>query len=144
MKAALIIPKDMHDGSIPAAPLKLLGYIPVVARSAANAAQFVKATGFDIVIIYQPTLPGDRRSLAGEIRRAQRSALVILATDSEAIYAKARAWQYPGLTAVLREPICFNAIWRVVEFERDGFGCPTGWLPAEKERRLTPPLSADH
>jgi len=144
MKAALIIASDMHDALAHAAPAKLLGYIPVVAKNAAIAAHFLKVTGFELVIIHQPTLPGDRRSLAGEIKRTQRSALVILATDSDAIYAKARTCFYSGLTAVLREPLTYKAMWRIVEYERDGFGCHPGWVPADEERRLSPPFSADH
>jgi hypothetical protein len=144
MKAALIIARDMHDASVRAAPLKLLGYIPVIAKNAGSAAHFFKVTGFDLVIIHQPTLPNDRRSLAGEIKRAQRTALVILATDCDAVYAKARTCCYSGLTAVLREPVTYKAMWRIVEYERDGFGCHPGWVPASEERRVSLPFSADY
>lgn len=136
MNSALVIRSTSNPCTDLVSYMKMLGYLTVTANESTSALKVVSTIRFDVVIICTPTRGKGRRSLAGEIRTLSRSAIVILVTPCEETYAMAKACRYSGVTAVLRAPTSFTHIWRVLEYQRDGFGCHPGWVDNVYERRL--------
>ena len=144
MKIALIVEDDPQCASRLQVQMKLLGYTTFVASTSARALNIVKVCGIDVILISVPTRLSERRSFAGELKSLLRTATVVLITECDVVHSQARSRRYSGLSAVLRGPSALVALWRVLEYERDGFGCHPGWVAAKHERRVPLQISADH
>lgn len=144
MKIALVVEDDPLCASKLQIQMKLLGYTTFVASTSARALNIVKVCGIDVILISVPTRFSERRSFAGELKSLLRTSTVVLITDCDVVHSHARSHRYSGLSAVLRGPSTLVALWRVLEYERDGFGCHPGWVTAEQERRVPLQISADY
>jgi len=136
MKIALVVEDDPVCASRLQIQMKLLGYTTFVASTSARALNIVKACSIDIILISVPTRLYERRSFAGELKSLLRTTTVVLITECDIVHSHAKSRRYSGLSAVLRGPSTLLALWRALEYERDGFGCHPGWVTAEQERRL--------
>lgn len=136
MKIALVVEDDPVRASTLQLQLKLLGYATFIASTSARALNIVKMCGIDVIVISVPTRLSERRSFAGELKSFLRTATVILITECDIVHSHAKSLRYSGLTAVLRGPSTLLALWRALEYERDGFGCHPGWVPTSEERRV--------
>lgn len=144
MKIALVVEDDPECALRLQTQLKILGYATFVASTSTKALNIVKACGIDVILISVPTRSGERRSFAGELKSLLRSATVVLVTECGLTYSDARSLRYSGLSAVMRGPATLTALWRVLEWERDGFGCHPGWVASAAERRSPLQIPADH
>lgn len=143
MKIALVVEDDPELASALQTKLKLLGYIAFIATTHARALAVVKVCRIELILISTPTRSHERRSFAGELKCVLRTANVVLITSCDVTYSQAKSLRYSGLSAVMKGPPTFTALWRVVERERDGFGCHPGWVAAAAERRAPLQISAD-
>lgn len=144
MKIALVVEDDPVCASKLQLQMKLLGYTTFVASTSARALNIVKVCGIDVILISVPTRLSERRSFAGELKSFLRTATVVLITECDVVHLHARSRRYSGLSAVLRGPATLMAIWRTLEFQRDGFGCHPGWVNAKQERRIPLQISTAH
>jgi len=144
MKIALVVEDDPVCASKLQLQMKLLGYTTFVASTSARALNIVKVCGIDVILISVPTRLSERRSFAGELKSLLRTATVVLITECDVVHSHARSRRYSGLSVVLRGPVTLMAIWRALEFERDGFGCHPGWVAAKHERRVPLLIRAGH
>ena len=143
MKIALVVEDDPICACRLQIQMKLLGYATFIASTSARALNIVKVCGADVILISVPTRLSERRSFAGELKSLLRTATVVLITECDVVHSDARSHRYSGLSAVLRGPSTLVALWRVLEYERDGFGCHPGWVAAKHERRVPLQISAD-
>ena len=144
MKIALVVEDDPLCASKLQIQMKLLGYTTFVASTSARALNIVKVCSIDIILISVPTRSCERRSFAGELKSLLRTATIVLITECDVVHSHARSRRYSGLSAVLRGPSTLVALWRALEYERDGFGCHPGWVPTSEERRVPLRISPAH
>jgi CheY-like chemotaxis protein len=143
MKIALVVADDPMSANVLQTQLKLLGYTTFIASTQARALNISEVCGVDVILITQPTRPHDRRSFGGELKSRLRKATIVLVTNCSIAYSQAKSCRYSGISAVMKGPPTLTALWRVLECEKDGFGCHPGWVTAEKERRVPLRISAD-
>jgi DNA-binding NtrC family response regulator len=135
MKIALVVEEESEAGSRLQAKLKLLGFTAYIAKTCMIALKLVKIMTFDVILISAPTRNRERRSFAGELKDCSHHSTVILITECSQLYNAAKSCQFSCVTAVLRGPATLSSLWRVIEFERDGFGCHAGWVALNEDRR---------
>lgn len=137
MKLSLIVQSGSYLDADLVAQMKMLGYFTVATNSTSRAVQIVKAVKFDVILLCKLKRPPERRSLASELKNLSRNSLIVLITSCPETYRKAKACHFSGLTAALRTPTNINALWRILEYGQEGFGCHPGWVNACDERRKT-------
>jgi DNA-binding response OmpR family regulator len=135
MKVALVLEKDRHSYQKVSELLKWFGYMPVPTWTPQEALCAASAISFDIIVTCTATIPEDRRSLTGELKRIASKAIVLLICDKDDESNKAAIWKYPGTSAIIIRPPSVDAFRRVLEFGIDGCGLQAVHVPVAEERR---------
>ena len=135
MKCALVLEKDQVAYSDTSRLLKSLGYVPAPVRTPLEALNVASALDFDIIITWTATIPDDRRSLAGELKRLAPEAAVIVVQDGAQGEHEHPIGESEGVSAVLQRPIRGRDLRKIVEFGVDGFGLQPAYLPRAQDRR---------
>lgn len=133
MKYALVLESCTKTCNETSALLASLGYLitPVFSpKKALHAAHMIQ---FDLIVTSTASIPGDRRSLTGELARCSPEAVLILLTDAGPGRINGFA---EGVTAVLGRPLSVDALKEVVDRAPPEPGIvlpPPG--PADERRR---------
>src|SRR5690242_4200235 len=134
MKYALVLEKNTQACNNTSIVLASMGYLitpvfnPIKALHAAHMIQF------DLIVTYTTAIPGDRRSLTGELARCSPDAILILLLDADAGPADANV---DGVSAIFYRPLSADKVIALVESEPNGFRMspPPERLARERRRR---------
>lgn len=102
-KCALLPEKDQDSCHKTTDTLKWLGYKVAPVRSPREALSVVGALRFDLIVTCTITMPDDRRSFTGELKRSGPGAAIVLIAD-EAYGKEERPKSYAGISAVVERP----------------------------------------
>ena len=129
MKYALVLESCTKTCNDTSTLLASLGYLitPVFSpKKALHAAHMIQ---FDLIVTCTAGIPGDRRSLTGELARCSPEAVLILLADAEPGHVNGHA---EGVSAILRRPLTADDVREVVDR-----------APGDPGMQLPPPVPAD-
>lgn len=129
MKYALVLESCTKTCNDTSTLLASLGYLitPVFSpKKALHAAHMIQ---FDLIVTCTASMPGDRRSLTGELARCSPDAVLILLADAEPERINGYA---EGVSAILTRPLTADGVKEVIDRE-----------PGDSAILLPPPGPAD-
>lgn len=133
MKFALLYEANRAASDASSAVLSSMGYLPFAVFTAEKALQAACVVKFDLIVTCTAVIPGDRRSLTGELKRcAPDSAIVLMADPVLGVQSKGIC---AGVSRVLCTPLTAQDLRSVVEFGIDGCGLQPAAVQASEERR---------
>jgi DNA-binding response OmpR family regulator len=133
MKFALLYEANRASSDAAAAVLSSMGYLPFAVFTAEKALQAAYVVKFDLIITCTAVIPGDRRSLTGELKRCSpNSAIVLMADPVHGVQSKGIC---AGVSRILCAPLTAQDLRSVVEFGIDGYGLQPAAVQSSKERR---------
>jgi CheY-like chemotaxis protein len=131
MKYALLFDDDPAARRHSAALLKSLGYTVAETATADAALNATRALHFDVILTAGCTMPGDRRTLVGELQRYAPDTPTILLVPEDA----ALPVLYTRFSATLTKPVTVRSLRHALEFGLDGTGAHPVPLAVRHERR---------
>lgn len=134
MKPALILEKDVASRAKTAQILKSLGYVSAPVQTPGEALSVARAINFHLIVTFTDTIPNDRRSLTGELKRASPEAAVVLLIDNEDQNKNEETHCCHGLKRVNRSS-SVEVLRRIVKDGVEDCGLPASNIPASEERR---------
>lgn len=112
MKYALVLERSSETCNDTSTVLASLGYLitPVFSpKKALHAAHMIQ---FDLIVTWTSSIPGDRRSLTGELARCSPDAAVILLADPQSGRTDSNL---DGVSAILYRPFTARDLKAIVE-----------------------------
>lgn len=116
MKYALILEKNSELCNNTAAVLSSMGYLTTPVFNQKKALYAARLIQFDLIVTCTASIPGDRRSLTGELKRCLPEATILLLADPES--APPADGKLDGVSAVLYRPLTAQAVRAIVEPEQ--------------------------
>lgn len=102
MKYALVLESNSETCNNTAELVASMGYLVTPVFSPKKALHAAHMIQFDLIVTCTACIPGDRRSLTGELARCSPDALLILVAEPE---LKAANCEFKGVNAVLNRPV---------------------------------------
>jgi CheY-like chemotaxis protein len=132
MKYALVLESNSETCNDTAKLVASIGYLvtPVFnPKKALHAAHMIQ---FDLIVTCTTTIPGDRRSLTGELARCSPDATLIFVAESE---LDVQNGQFEGVNAIIKRPVVVEDLKSAIDHGLDRL--PPRALPlwATRERR---------
>ena len=112
MKYALVLERSSETCNDTSTVLGSLGYLitPVFSpKKALHAAHMIQ---FDLIVTWTTSIPGDRRSLTGELARCSPGAAIVLLADPQSELIDRNL---DGVTAILYRPLTAGDLEALVE-----------------------------
>lgn len=116
MKYALILEKNSELCNNTAAVLSSMGYLTTPVFNQKKALYAARLIQFDLIVTCTAHIPGDRRSLTGELKRCLPEATILLLADPES--APPAEGTLDGVSAILYRPLTEEAVRRILEPEQ--------------------------
>lgn len=116
MKYALILEKNSELCNNTAAVLSSMGYLTTPVFNQKKALYAARLIQFDLIVTCTAHIPGDRRSLTGELKRCLPEATILLLADPES--APPTGGKLDGVSAILYRPLTEEAVRNILEPEQ--------------------------
>lgn len=116
MKYALILEKNSELCNNTAAVLSSMGYLTTPVFNQKKALYAARLIQFDLIVTCTALIPGDRRSLTGELKRCLPDATILLLADPGS--APPADGKPDGVSAILYRPLTEEAVRSIVEPEQ--------------------------
>jgi DNA-binding response OmpR family regulator len=116
MKYALILEKNSELCNNTAAVLSSMGYLTTPVFNQKKALYAARLIQFDLIVTCTALIPGDRRSLTGELKRCLPEATILLLADPES--APPADGKLDGVSAILYRPLTEEAVRNILEPEQ--------------------------
>lgn len=116
MKYALILEKNSELCNNTAAVLSSMGYLTTPVFNQKKALYAARLIQFDLIVTCTAHIPGDRRSLTGELKRCLPEATILLLADPES--APPAEGTLDGVSAILYRPLTEEAVRNILEPEQ--------------------------
>jgi CheY-like chemotaxis protein len=128
MKYALILEKNSELCNNTAAVLSSMGYLTTPVFNQKKALYAARLIQFDLIVTCTSLIPGDRRSLTGELKRCLPDATILLLADpGSTLPAEGKL---DGVSAILYRPLTEEAVRSIVDPEQP----PSAQQIAERRR----------
>ncbi|MGZ5147796.1 MAG: hypothetical protein ACXWCP_30035 [Burkholderiales bacterium] len=133
MKYALVLESSSETCNTTANLMALMGYLVTPVFSPKKALHAAHMIQFDLIVTCTASIPGDRRSLTGELARCSPDAVIILIAESDSIAAND---QFEGVNAIIRRPVSIHDLRNAVDHAEalPNQALPLG-LASERRRR---------
>lgn len=134
MKYALVLERDSKTCNETASLVASMGYLVTPVFSPKKALHAAHMIQFDLIVTCTATIPGDRRSLTGELARCSPDAILVLLEDEA---ASVPAGQIEGVNRTIKRPVVAEDLRRLIDHGIDTLPplpLPL-WLPRERRRR---------
>jgi DNA-binding NtrC family response regulator len=118
MKYALLFDEDPSARRHSAALLKSLGYLVAETATVDAALNAMRALHFDVILTAASCMPGDRRTLPGELQHYAPDTPTILLLAEDAAMPPI----YTRFSATLSKPVTVRSLRHALEFGLDGTG----------------------
>jgi CheY-like chemotaxis protein len=106
MKYALVLESNSETCNTTADLVASMGYLVTPVFSPKKALHAAHMIQFDLILTCTASIPGDRRSLTGELARCSPDALLVLVAEPELkAVDKAVAGQFLGVNAIIHRPV---------------------------------------
>jgi CheY-like chemotaxis protein len=102
MKYALVLESNSETCNNTAELVASMGYLVTPVFSPKKALHAAHMIQFDLILTCTASIPGDRRSLTGELARCSPDALLVLVAEPE---LKAVDGQFLGVNAIINRPV---------------------------------------
>lgn len=129
MKYALLFDEDISARRHTAVLLKSLGYLVAETESVDAALNAMRALHFDVIFTAGAQVPGDRRTLPGELQHYAPGTPTILLLGEDA----AMPAIYTRFSATLTKPVTVRSLRHALEFGLDGTGAHA--VPSLRQER---------
>jgi CheY-like chemotaxis protein len=131
MKYALVLESNSETCNHTAGLVASLGYLVTPVFSSKKALHAAHMIQFDLIVTCTASIPGDRRSLTGELARCSPDAVLVFVAEPE---LKAVNGQIEGVNAIVSRPVIDQDLRKAVDCAA---GLPTHTLPPPlvRERR---------
>jgi DNA-binding response OmpR family regulator len=112
MKYALVLESNSETCNTTAALVASMGYLVTPVFSPKKALHAAHMIQFDLIVTCTASIPGDRRSLTGELSRCSPDALLILVTELESNGVNA---QFIGVNAIINRAVISQDLKNIVD-----------------------------
>lgn len=133
MKYALVLEQDAAVCNHTSTLLSSIGYLVTPVFKASKALHAVQMIQFDLIVTWTVVNPGDRRCLAGELKRYAPGAILILLTSEEEVPPVSNG--IAGVNGVLCRPFTTEDVKKVVEDDYTSIGTAPPAVALRDERR---------
>lgn len=133
MKYALVLEATSDACNQTAGIVASMGYLVTPVFSPKKALHAAHMIQFDLIVTCTASIPGDRRSLTGELARCSPDALLILMADPE---VETVCGQFEGVDAVVKRPLSTKGLKGAVDRCAELPTPPPGqWMGPERRKR---------
>ena len=131
MKYALVLESNSETCNNTAELVASMGYLVTPVFSPKKALHAAHMIQFDLIVTCTASIPGDRRSLTGELARCSPDALLVFVAEPE---LKAIDGQFLGVNAIINRPVNARDLQHAIDCRDEPLRQPL--LPAlARERR---------
>jgi CheY-like chemotaxis protein len=132
MKYALVLESNSETCNTTAGIVASMGYLVTPVFSPKKALHAAHMIQFDLILTCTANIPGDRRSLTGELARCSPDALLVLVAEPELkAVDKPVAGQFLGVNAIISRPVIAKDLKEAID-SRDA---PLKQLPPPRPAR---------
>lgn len=133
MKYALVLEGTSDTCNHTASIVASMGYLVTPVFSPKKALHAAHMIQFDLIVTCTASIPGDRRSLTGELARCSPDAFLILTTAAE---ADAVGCEFEGVNAIVERPVTTKKLHEAVDHHAEPSRRPPGqWAGRERRKR---------
>jgi CheY-like chemotaxis protein len=135
MKYALVLESNSETCNSTAELVASMGYLVTPVFSPKKALHAAHMIQFDLIVTCTASMPGDRRSLTGELARCSPDALLVLVAEPELkAVDKAVAGRFLGVNAIIDRPVIASDLQHAIDCRDEPIKQPL--LPSlARERR---------
>jgi len=134
MKYALVLERDSKTCNETASLVASMGYLVTPVFSPKKALHAAHMIQFDLIVTCTATIPGDRRSLTGELARCSPDAILVFVEDAE---TGVSTDQIESVNQVIKRPVVVKDLQMAIDHGIDRLPpllLPL-WLTRERRKR---------
>jgi len=134
MKYALVLESNSETCNDTAKLVASMGYLVTPVFSPKKALHAAHMIQFDLIVTCTAAMPGDRRSLTGELARCSPDALLLFVEGPE---TEAANGQFEGVNRIIKRPVLAENLRNAINDGVDKLPPPLlpRWLTRERRRR---------
>lgn len=132
MRYALVLESSSETCNHTAGIVATMGYLVTPVFSPKKALHAAHMIQFDLIVTCTTSIPGDRRSLTGELARCSPDALLILTAEPG---SDAMQGQFEGVNAIVDRPVTAKGLREAIDcHEQQATRPPWRWAGRERRR----------
>lgn len=132
MKYALVLESNAETCNDTAKLVASMGYLVTPVFSAKKALHAAHMIQFDLILTCTASIPGDRRSLTGELARCSPDAVLLFVADEE---FNTVAGQFDAVNGIINRPVIVKDLKNAIDNGFERLLPQPAWLTRERRRR---------